>query len=939
MDVIPSFYTAPASCVKKQQTFNQSCKSQERMLGSTVFNQTEHDNKPAPSMDDLLFLKIMDIQTYKDGSNNWVAPLPFKEPRQRLPNNKAQAIKRFMSLQRTLQRKPEMQEQYVTFIEKLITHKHAEVVPPLMKDEECWYLPSFGVYHPRKPDQIRVVFDSSAQHAGISLNDVLLSGPDLNNSLLGVLLRFRKERVAIMADIQQMFHCFLVHEDHRNFLRFLWHQDNDLRKPVIEYRMRVHVFGNTPSPAVAIYGLRKAIREGAQQHGDDTVRFVERHFYVDDGLVSLPSEGEAIDLLQRTKCSLAESNLRLHKFVSNSEEVTKAFSPQDCAPVVKDLDLSGDFTPTQRSLGLLWEITSDTFTYFASPTNKPFTRRGVLSTVNSVFDPLGMLAPVTIQGRSLLRELTSELADWDMPLPEAKKNKWETWKESLQGLNKIHIPRRYTAKSLCDAVLTELCVFSDASCKAIGAVAYLKVVQEDGEAEVGFVMGKAKLAPQSEPTIPRLELCAAVLAVEMADLIQDELDLKFDEVRFYTDSKVVLGYICNEKKRFYTYVHNRVQRIRQSSNPDQWNYVCTEENPADHASRSLPVSSLGQTSWFIGPAFLRKTSAKMTQTSERFELIGPDNDSEIRPQVQTCATYLERQILNPDRFQRFSTFTSLVRGVAFLIHVARTCKRSNQKDGCKGWHKCHQPRTADEIAQAKYIILRAAQKAAFSGELLALQENKPVSRNSPLLKLNPTLEDGLICVGGRLKCSELTLLENNPVILPKKSHISVLLTHHHHVQVKHQGRHFTEGAIRAAGLWILGGRSLINSILHKCTICRRLRGKVQEQQMANLPLERLKSCPPFTYVGVDVFGPWSVLTRRTRGGQAESKRWAMMFTCLSSRAVHIELTTSSCINALRRFFALRGPANQLHSDCGTNFTGACKELGMNKAVRNFLSEK
>ncbi|XP_061772193.1 uncharacterized protein LOC133562225 isoform X2 [Nerophis ophidion] len=347
-----------------------------------------------------------------------------------------------MSLQQTLQRKPEMQEQYVIFIEKLITHKHAEVAPPLRKDEECWYFPTFGVYHPRKPDQIRVVFDSSAQHAGISLNDVLLSGPDLNNSLLGVLLCFRKERVVIMADIQQMFHCFLVHEDHRNFLRFLWHQDNDLRKPVIEYRMRVHVFGNTPSPAVAIYGLRKAIREGAQQHGDDTVRFVERHFYVDDGLVSLPSEGEAIDLLQRTKCSLAESNLRLHKFVSNSEEVTKAFSPQDCAPVVKDLDLSGDFTPTQRSLGLLWEITSDTFTYFASPTNKPFTRRGVLSTVNSVFDPLGMLAPVTIQGRSLLRELTSELADWDTPLPESKKNKWETWKESLQGLNKIHIPRR-----------------------------------------------------------------------------------------------------------------------------------------------------------------------------------------------------------------------------------------------------------------------------------------------------------------------------------------------------------------------------------------------------------------------------------------------------------------------------------------------------------------
>lgn len=115
---------------------------------------------------------------------------------------------------------------------------------------------------------------------------------------------------------------------------------------------------------------------------------------------------------------------------------------------------------------------------------------------------------------------------------------------------------------------TELCVFSDASTKAIGAAAYLKVVQKDGKAEVGLLMGKAKLAPQSEPTIPRLELCAAVLAAEMADLIQEELDLELDAVNFFTDSKVVLGYICNETKRFYIYVHNRVQRIHQASKPE-----------------------------------------------------------------------------------------------------------------------------------------------------------------------------------------------------------------------------------------------------------------------------------------------------------------------------------------------------------------------------------
>lgn len=272
---------------ESKQGVNRPDKAPERMLGQTVFNRTEHDNKPAPSVEDTIFLEIMDKNVFRDDDNSWVAPLPFRERRQLLPNNKEQAVKRFSSLQRTLKKRPEMQEQYMKFMEKIFTNGHAEVAPPLEPDEECWYLPTFGVYHPQKPNQIRVVFDSSAQYSGISLNDVLLTGPDLNNSLLGVLLRFRKEKVAILADIQQMFYCFLVDKSHRNYLRFLWHKDNDITKEVIEYRMRVHVFGNGPSPAVAIYGLRRAIREGVWEYGADTVKFVENHFYVDDDILTI----------------------------------------------------------------------------------------------------------------------------------------------------------------------------------------------------------------------------------------------------------------------------------------------------------------------------------------------------------------------------------------------------------------------------------------------------------------------------------------------------------------------------------------------------------------------------------------------------------------------------------------------------------------------------
>jgi len=131
-------------------------------------------------------------------------------------------------------------------------------------------------------------------------------------------------------------------------------------------------------------------------------------------------------------------------------------------------------------------------------------------------------------------------------------------------------------------------------------------------------------------------------------------------------------------------------------------------------------------------------------------------------------------------------------------------------------------------------------------------------------------------------------------------------------RVQYQGRHFTLGAIRSHSLWILGGKRLINSVINSCIKCKKLRGRQQIQKMADLPVDRLTPAPPFSFVGLDVFGPWLVSARRTRGGVANSKRWAVLFTCLTTRAIHIELIesmdSSSFINALRRFLALRGPS-------------------------------
>jgi hypothetical protein len=279
---------------------------------------------------------------------------------------------------------------------------------------ECWYLPLFGVYHPRKSDQIRRVFDSSAIFEGVSLNSLLMSGPDLTNNLVGVLMRFRKNAVAITSDAEQMFYQFRVTENHRDYPRFFWYQDNDFSKPLIEYRMTSHVIGNTPSPAVATYGLRQAVA----QSDEDVKSFVCDDFYVDDGLTSLNDKVQAIKLVKKTQKSLMDSgHIRLHKFESNNvDDVMKAFLTDELGKDLKNLDLYSDILTTQQSLGLSGDLPSDKFIFRLNDDEKPATRRGLLSAINSIFDPLGFISPIVISGKILLRQVVPPGTDWDEPL-------------------------------------------------------------------------------------------------------------------------------------------------------------------------------------------------------------------------------------------------------------------------------------------------------------------------------------------------------------------------------------------------------------------------------------------------------------------------------------------------------------------------------------------
>lgn len=218
-----------------------------------------------------------------------------------------------------------------------------------------------------------------------------------------------------------------------------------------------------------------------------------------------------------------------------------------------------------QSLALNWHLQTDVFSFIVSREERLFTCRGILSTVNSIFDPLGFVGPITVQGKAIARELCIEHYQWGDPILAEKEIHWKSWKDSLKALEQLHIPRPYLPVSLLSAHHSELCVFSNASTMAISAVSYLRVT-DNRHGHIGFCKGKSKLAPRHSHTVPRLELCVAVLTVELTDMLVDELDVKIHTVKFCTDSRVVLGCIYNTNWRFYVYVVN----VRKSSQPEQW---------------------------------------------------------------------------------------------------------------------------------------------------------------------------------------------------------------------------------------------------------------------------------------------------------------------------------------------------------------------------------
>ncbi|KAK3712744.1 hypothetical protein QZH41_003350 [Actinostola sp. cb2023] len=404
-------------------------------------------------------------------------------------------------------------------------------------------------------------------------------------------------------------------------------------------------------------------------------------------------------------------------------------------------------------------------------------------------------------------------------------------------------------------------------------------------------------------------------------MIRHEIDLRIDESIFWTDSTCVLRYVENRDKRFQTFVGNRVSAICEQSSPSQWRYVDTKSNPADDASRGLSADEMLQTQrWINGPEFLWQNEENWPKRPAVMD--ATDDDLEIKKEAATFVTkimawvlrYKERLLQTCNRRKKGETLFTEAEGRINSISV-------------------------EETKLAEMEILKYVQHQYFHEELTTLREPKnanakpsnqariknAVKKASSIVKLDPILVDGLIRVGGRLQQAPIDAETMHPVILPKHHHIVELIVRHHHVTTGHSGLEYVLSTIREK-FWIVKARPTLRRILNDCFSCRRRQAPLGQQKMASLPKDRVTpSKPPFTYVGVDCFGPISV-----RRGRSVVKRYGVLFTCLTIRAVHIEiahsLDTDSFIHSVRRFIARRGQPLEMRSDNGGNFVKGEKDL-------------
>lgn len=888
---------------------------------------------------------------YREPNGRFVVKIPMKPTITTLGSSKLKAKRRFFQLEARMERDRNFKEKYVEFMREYENLGHmiqAKDEPD--ENENVYYIPHHGVV---SSDKFRVVFDASClTDQNISLNSAQFIGPKLQRDLIEILMRFRRHKVAVSADIKKMFRQIGIHPEQWNLQRIFWRENKN--EPLKEYYLVVVTYGLASSPYLAV----KAMQTGARALKDEfpeAVNSIMNDFYMDDALTGAEDEQSAIKLAKDMQTVLAKSQLPLCKWRSNSNLLVQELSEEKIESVL--LNEQGPASV----LGLKWITKTDELTYVVNcaEIDKCLTKRTILSKIGQLYDPVGFLAPVIVRAKLLVQAIWKAQLEWDEIVPEHIAEQWKNIWATIKELERVKLPRWIQTIRVSKI---QLHGFADSSGQAYGGGIYVRIIDENGTIYSYLIASKSRVAPIKSVTIPRLELSAAEVLSQLFVIVCKAMEWQNVEYYLWSDSTIALQWINHPVHELKIFVANRVKKIRDATNIQNWNHVRTKENPADLISRGIsPKEIIGNELWWHGPVWLRQPQENWPKPLDfRAANIPPEYKLELKVLsasiAKVCLQKFQEFVDNKPVCINLIDYTNnLDKLLRIMSYVLRFCeaiknkerKRPTNKINLKEIKELVELPTSEEKINALNYFVREEQKHSYAHEYKTLLENSnsneqnnynKISEQSKLKSLYPFMDENkIIRVGGRLDAANIPYDMKHPIIIPQGTRLSYLLIERAHHKTLHGSVQVMMQFIRN-NFWIPRLRNEVRTHLHKCVVCVRYNKKFEEQLMAGLPEDRINRNRAFLYTGVDYAGPIEIV-ERYKSRTNKSKAWIAVFVCLVTRAIHLDavtdLSSAAFIACYERFIFRRGHVNRMYSDNGTGFVGASKEL--KNAFKNWVT--
>lgn len=817
--------------------------------------------------------------------------LPWKSNHPPLPANEMGSRRRLENLIKRLKSSNRYND-YNDIITQQLKDGVIEPAPSEASDKE-FYIPHKAVVkNMAESTKLRIVYDASARESRTSpsLNDCLNPGPCLQNLLWSILVRSRFLPILLTGDLEKAFLQVRIKEAERDALRFHWKAPGS--EDIVVYRFTRALFGLTSSPFL-LNGVLSVHLKSWKTRCPELVEEIRKNLYVDD----LMTGGATINEVNEKKnqaCEIFEdAGFKLHKWHSNVKELESASTNDEEVTFAKQ-ELGGTKLQT-KLLGLPWDKSKDSLGVTLDHEDNSTTKRSALSQLARIYDPLGLVSPMTLPGKNLFREMCEARLPWDGELPEITKQRWEEWRKGLPRI--YEIPRSLAPLRESVSAIT-LHAFGDASKVGLSAVVYAVVEQEHGTTQ-GMVCAKSRVAKRNL-SIPRLELVAGHMAVNLVTNVENAIDQRIvSSVHCWLDSTVALYWI-NGQGEFRQFVANRVAKI-QSHTRVEWHHVPTKQNPADVGSRGGRV--VGNDLWRNGPQWLEDPSK---WPPKRVLEATREVKEELKPAKNLQALTTVKQPIIPDSMEELLGKFSLrkvLRICAWINRFVNNCKRSceNRKTG---------PLTSREIENSEiWWIKRAQSEAKRDPEFEKIRLQLNIQQN----------ESRILECRGRIE-------GDYPVYIPRNSTLAKKLVERAHLATLHGGVAMTMTKVRER-FWIPKLRRLVKQVRKDCYGCVRFRARAYEKPPpGKLPKTRTQGSTPFEVVGVDFAGP---IRYRTRA-KAEKKAYLVLYGCSLTRAVHLEILRSmevtEFIPSLKRLIARRGRPKIVYSDNAKTFKAANKWL-------------